>query len=1077
MKIGKLFLCVIASAAVLAGCKEKEEDLGVPKISVSESSIEFDETGGAEFARIISLNSSRDWSVAFDPEDASKWLTVTPDNGSASADFQEITIYPDPNPGVDRTAKVIFSTSTVSTEITVTQAGEIGDANVYFNDFDKTPAEKTYGNEGKSWPYLDQSDCWQNQTGSGASSVTYGYASASARNNLPSNEGNYEGSGVNNILFGSSSYFQVSNITLDGENLNYTLSFGTIRNEYNAEDNTFNPEEFHVYISDTGEKWVELEYAFDGGFKDDTWDLASSTFTVPEGTKALYLYFTSDIASSHRIDDLSLAISVEEGTKIDFSQGVEIGPGGGDDPAPVPDDAVYYNDFDKEAATEGSTGWPYADSFDGARNDQGTGAGSVKFESYNTSVRTSGASDSHSDYAGSGTNNIFFGKDNAWFRINNITLDGSVSDYTLSFGSEKFGYDIDNTFNPDEFKVYLSDDGEKWVEIEYAFPEGFKEATWDLASFTFTVPSGTTALYIHFTASVASVYRIDDVSLVPSETAGTSIDFSAGGPIGGGEVTPSLSVDPENQNVAAEGGDYTFTVTASEGVTWQATTDVEYVTIKDLTTVTGNGTVEVSVLPNEGEARTATITIASTDANDGVSPVTVTINQAGAGPVEGMTIEQVWAAADGDNVTTGEVQVVAKTKSGFLISDETGSIYVYGSNAAGQVAIGDMISLSGERDEYKGLNQIQASEVMPAGSGQVSYPVPTEYTADNASGLSGTTDVVYITYEGELSVSDNYVNVELVGASSSTPTMSLYYLPDSFNADGMNGKMVKVTGYYIYTSGGRYLNTIVTALEESTTPYLNLSETTKNVGATAGSFSFNISSNVDWTVSSSDATNFSVDPASGSNDGTVTVTYTENTGTDVRPATITVTYGSESKTLTVNQSAPLPAGSNWTLVTSASDITTGGEYVILCDFSNVSGKSGVWALNTAEATTKGSAGATDISTIGMTESSGILEGVTDDYVWTFTASGDGFTINPKTNAALGLGSIADNNGLRVNTDSKDQVWQLTDVSDSWGWEIMTQDSGGDSRYLCGYETDNWRTYKAINSCQTKNWTIRIYKLN
>ena len=71
MKIGKLFLCVIASAAVLAGCKEKEEDLGVPKISVSESSIEFDETGGAEFARIISLNSSRDWSVAFDPEDAS----------------------------------------------------------------------------------------------------------------------------------------------------------------------------------------------------------------------------------------------------------------------------------------------------------------------------------------------------------------------------------------------------------------------------------------------------------------------------------------------------------------------------------------------------------------------------------------------------------------------------------------------------------------------------------------------------------------------------------------------------------------------------------------------------------------------------------------------------------------------------------------------------------------------------------------------------------------------------------------------------------------------------------------------
>ena len=51
MKIGKLFLCVIASAAVLAGCKEKEEDLGVPKISVSESSIEFDETGGGRICQ------------------------------------------------------------------------------------------------------------------------------------------------------------------------------------------------------------------------------------------------------------------------------------------------------------------------------------------------------------------------------------------------------------------------------------------------------------------------------------------------------------------------------------------------------------------------------------------------------------------------------------------------------------------------------------------------------------------------------------------------------------------------------------------------------------------------------------------------------------------------------------------------------------------------------------------------------------------------------------------------------------------------------------------------------------------
>ena len=151
--------------------------------------------------------------------------------------------------------------------------------------------------------------------------------------------------------------------------------------------------------------------------------------------------------------------------------------------------------------------------------------------------------------------------------------------------------------------------------------------------------------------------------------------------------------------------------------------------------------------------------------------------------------------------------------------------------------------------------------------------------------------------------------------------------------------------------------------------------------------------------------------------------------------------------------------------------------MILCDFSNVSGKSGVWILNTAEATAKFDAAATDISTVGIKESDGKLEGVTDEYVWNFKSSGSGFTVNPKNNDALGLGAVNDNNGLRVNTDSKNQVWTFANVSDSWGWEIVTEDSAGNSRYLCGYETDNWRTYKAVSSCQTKNWTIRIYKNN
>lgn len=49
MKFGKLFLCVIASAALLAGCKEEEPvTTGTPSISVDATALKaFSIQGGA----------------------------------------------------------------------------------------------------------------------------------------------------------------------------------------------------------------------------------------------------------------------------------------------------------------------------------------------------------------------------------------------------------------------------------------------------------------------------------------------------------------------------------------------------------------------------------------------------------------------------------------------------------------------------------------------------------------------------------------------------------------------------------------------------------------------------------------------------------------------------------------------------------------------------------------------------------------------------------------------------------------------------------------------------------------------
>lgn len=212
---------------------------------------------------------------------------------------------------------------------------------------------------------------------------------------------------------------------------------------------------------------------------------------------------------------------------------------------------VYHNDFDKEKATKTGTEWPFLDSFEGWKNAKGSGAGSETYAYNAVTVRSNSTSgSSYSDYSGSDANNLFFGSD-AYFSVQGIKLSSEVN-YTLSFGAEKYNKDNGSLFKHDEFHVYISNDAKKWVELEYAFPNGDKEGRWDLAKSNFTVPEGTSSLSIYIKADLASSYRLDDLDLSVAASAGTAIDFSkgidlgTGGSTGGGE-TPA----PTGNNIAA----------------------------------------------------------------------------------------------------------------------------------------------------------------------------------------------------------------------------------------------------------------------------------------------------------------------------------------------------------------------------------------------------------------------------------------------------------------------------------------------------------------------------------------------
>lgn len=337
MKLKSLFLGSFALTAMLfaQSCGEKNEaPSGAPSIEITPKNLSFDETSSTQTIEVVA---TRDWKASSKEE----WISLSTEKGSATNGTKvDITVLS--NDGADRTGVVEFTIGFDKKELKVYQkgTGAATAAVVYHNDFDKELAVK--GSDG--WKtYLDSFDGWKNETGSGISTVEYAFSGMSARTNSSgtsnSQYSDYSGSGKNYLWFAKENYFHVKNITLPEGKTNYTISFGSERNLYQAADNTFVPEEFLVYVSNDGSKWVKLEYAFPNGLKNRRWDLASSTFTVPSGTKSLHIYIKATLASAYLMDDLDLSVAASAGTAIDFSKGIDLGTGGstggGETPEPA----------------------------------------------------------------------------------------------------------------------------------------------------------------------------------------------------------------------------------------------------------------------------------------------------------------------------------------------------------------------------------------------------------------------------------------------------------------------------------------------------------------------------------------------------------------------------------------------------------------------------------------------------------------------------------------------------------------------------------------------------------------------
>ena len=518
---GALFL---VAATVFTGCKEDDSKSATPTLSVSTESLVF--TDATEKTQTVQITANCEWKVV---TSSLEWATVEPMNGRGNGTIS-VTVQELPAGTNLREGKISFTLihaefgnwGTAEQSIAVSQVagsdvptGEIA----YANNFDKEAATQTYGS-GNSWPYTDQFDGWKNESGYGIADVTYTTSGISVRNNSNSNNNysDYAGSGVNNLLFSSNSNFTIEKIAVNSVNLR--LTFGTERYAYGEDDNTFNHDEFKVQLSNDGTNWsAPLTYTFAMGVDPNgRWDLASSDFSLPEGTTSLYIRFRSTLSGAHRLDDVTL-LEGAGGQAITFDY---VEP---EDPGMDTSDAIYFNDMDKEVASQTDNKWPYADEFDGWKNQTGSGAANVTYTTSGVSVRSNSPSDAgYSDYAGSGNNNLLFGT-NGVVTIEKIAV--SEKNLALSFGTERYLYGAsDNTFNHDEFKVELSNDGTNWSSpLTYTFAKGVDpNGRWDLATADFTLPDGVSTLYVRFSSTLSGAHRLDDV-LLKAGNGGQQVSF------------------------------------------------------------------------------------------------------------------------------------------------------------------------------------------------------------------------------------------------------------------------------------------------------------------------------------------------------------------------------------------------------------------------------------------------------------------------------------------------------------------------------------------------------------------------
>ncbi len=211
-------------------------------------------------------------------------------------------------------------------------------------------------------------------------------------------------------------------------------------------------------------------------------------------------------------------------------------------------------------------------------------------------------------------------------------------------------------------------------------------------------------------------------------------------------VKPSALLSESSLTFEAIGAE-PLSLTIASDEAWFIDVDADWITV-DPTSGTNTVDVTVSVTDNVANGamaapREGTLTIAN---NRGYSIRTV-IYQKGDNylGVEEMPISKIFTLDDGLFAKVAEAQVVALTSDGFVATDESASIYV---SYKGEIAIGDKVSLAGEKVTLYGNAALEAGGVTVKSNAEVTRPEPVDLLSNLDPSKANV--VTYVTVEAGL---------------------------------------------------------------------------------------------------------------------------------------------------------------------------------------------------------------------------------------------------------------------------------------------------------------------------------------